>query len=231
MENVATRRPPLIPPRQTDLICSDKKRPSDSTSSTPTKLLHGERSTTPSRPVTAGTPVSALKDDMSELSRDDRKILQYEQMFQRMEDRRNKKGRRSSKRNPEGSSTNGSPSRDASVARDREDESHEDSTNPPPSPLVMPMDLGTEQPLAPPVTTTIAVASPATISSPMVLPATIFVPPKAPPFAVPGKETISARMRKVRRGKNEKAIARKDSSASESDAATEKADKVAWWKS
>ncbi|OQV17635.1 hypothetical protein BV898_08259 [Hypsibius exemplaris] len=266
---------PLVPPRQTDLISSSDKRrqqqpDASGCSSSRTSMERGGSTARQSQQrddMTTATTVTVVA-AAAEMSRDDRKILQYEQMFQRMEDRRNKKvGRRSTTKQQRNSnnpaeadgSSNGSPSRDIS-ARDREEESHEDSTNPPPSPPNANMAIFSRPtppavappPTPPPAPTPAPAPAPVVAASipappimvidshhhhhlhqppPPVFAATVFVPPKG--FTVPSststmKDSLPARMRKVRRSKEEKAAkARKESSsASESDSATAIVDKT-----
>jgi hypothetical protein len=69
--------------------------------------------------------------------------------------------------------------------------------------------------------------TPAIIHPPVVLPSTIYVPPRDSTFAIPVKDSLPLRMRKIRRNKDEKVKARKDSSGSDTTSAvTDKADKV-----
>ena len=110
------------PPRQNDLCSLTDKKKADNA---PSLKAGGEGSL---------SGQTSVQNDSMELSRDDRKILQYEEMFKRLEARREKRTKRK-RLGLEANSSVGSPGpADVSVRGD-DLESHEENTNPPPSPV------------------------------------------------------------------------------------------------
>ncbi|GAU92993.1 hypothetical protein RvY_04996 [Ramazzottius varieornatus] len=140
-------------------------RPTDLTSSADKK-----RSDNPSSSRTAGEGSVSRQASIShdELSRDDRKILQYEEMFKRLEERREKRSKRK-RLGMEASSSVGSPApTDAVSARGDDLESHEENTNPPPSraEMVGKEVAAVEIPVVSTVDTTAAVAESSIMTTP-----------------------------------------------------------------